>query len=161
MTDSLTQLYNRRKINETIKKSIETMKRNPSPLTLVIMDIDNFKSVNDTYGHLVGDEVLKALANILQKNVRNIDMIGRWGGEEFIIVLPQTPLEDAKVSMERLKHEINAFSFTDIGHITCSYGLCSVSTPNFEEKELITCADDALYEAKNSGKNKICTSILS
>ncbi|MEA1918389.1 MAG: GGDEF domain-containing protein [Campylobacterota bacterium] len=161
LTDPLTQLYNRRKIDETIKKSIETIQRNPSPLSLVIMDIDDFKSVNDTYGHLVGDEVLKALANILQKNIRNIDTLGRWGGEEFIIVLPHTPLEDAILSIERLQQEINTFNFKTVGQITCSYGLCSANTSEYKDQELITCADDALYEAKNSGKDKICTSILS
>ena len=156
ITDPLTQLFNRRKTDEVIQKSLDTMQRNPTPLSLIIFDIDDFKAVNDTYGHLIGDEVLQTLSQILKKNIRDIDTVGRWGGEEFIIVLPQTSKIDALKSLERLKNAINTCDFKTVGHITCSYGLCSMDHLKFNRDELITHADNALYNAKESGKNCIC-----
>ncbi len=155
LIDPLTKLYNRRKIDEVINQSLKSIQRNHLPLSLVIIDIDNFKSINDTYGHLVGDEVLKTLSKILQNTFRDVDSVGRWGGEEFIVILPETSLENAIIGIERLQNIINNYNFDIINHLSCSYGLCSIKESNLTQEEFIKYADDALYKAKNSGKNCI------
>jgi len=156
ITDPLTQLYNRRKIDDALAHTLKMINRSAKPLSLVILDIDNFKSVNDTYGHLIGDDVLKDVAKILKNTMRDIDTVGRWGGEEFIIILPETPLNEARISMERLRDHMNNHEFPAVGHISCSYGVCTVHSSQHNPQELITCADDALYEAKKTGKDRVC-----
>jgi diguanylate cyclase (GGDEF)-like protein len=155
LIDPLTKLFNRRKIDEVINNSLKSLQRNNFPLSLVILDIDNFKSINDTYGHLIGDEVLKTISKILKDTFRDVDSVGRWGGEEFIIILPETSLDNAKVSLERLRNTINNYNFDTVGHISCSYGLCTVKESILSQEEFIKYADDALYEAKKSGKDCI------
>ena len=155
ITDALTRLFNRRKMDEIITAEIAKTKRYRSALSLVILDIDDFKAINDTYGHMVGDEVLVALAGLLKNGLREVDSVGRWGGEEFVIVLPQTTLDEAAQSMERLRHTIGHYRFEGIKALSCSFGICNATHMDIHKRELITCADDALYKAKRSGKNRI------
>lgn len=119
-----------------------------------MLDLDKFKSVNDTYGHQAGDEVLKELALILKTNVRESDIVGRWGGEEFIIIAPNTNMEDAVKLAEKLREKISEFKFSFAGHKTGSFGVATYRVGD-DEKSLIKRADDALYHAKESGRNKV------
>ena len=155
ITDALTQLFNRRKMDEIISGEIEKVKRYETGLSLVILDIDDFKQINDTYGHPVGDEVLQELSKLLRQGIRHVDAVGRWGGEEFVIVLPRTSQNEATKIMERLAETIRTHDFPVIDKLCCSFGICTVTGTDFEKRHLITCADDALYRAKNGGKDRV------
>ncbi len=121
----------------------------------MILDLDHFKEINDSYGHPVGDMVLKEIAGILKNNVRGCDTAGRWGGEEFLIVLPQTDLYNAMAAAEKIRSVMEETEFSVAGHVTCSFGVASVRKDDDQDK-LLSRADKALYEAKNSGRNRVC-----
>lgn len=159
-TDTLTKLYNRGKMEEYIKKAFKRKRKLKSDLVVVMADIDDFKLINDTYGHHIGDEVLKSISNILSENTRTIDMVGRWGGEEFLMIFPDISLSNAMAMVARLKDKINTHSFSVNEEITCSFGVCNVVLDDFADEDAIIAADSALYRAKNEGKNKICTITL-
>jgi diguanylate cyclase (GGDEF)-like protein/PAS domain S-box-containing protein len=151
--DKLTGIYNRRMIDEFMKIEIAAIKRHPHELSMIMLDIDHFKSVNDTYGHQIGDIVLSKMAKMISENTRNSDIFGRWGGEEFIIICPDTSIEDAFILAEKLRNIINNFSFPEVGHKTISLGISDFKD-NDDAESLIKKADNALYKAKNSGRNK-------
>ena len=153
--DFLTKLYNRRKFDTLLQYEIEQINRYQGrEMSMIIIDIDNFKSINDTYGHDVGDEILKELAEILTKLSRNSDVVSRWGGEEFALNLTHTAIEDALFVAEKLRATIERHTFSNNLKITCSFGVSQFRTTD-KANDLFKRADKALYEAKNTGKNKV------
>uniref|UniRef100_UPI004047F794 diguanylate cyclase n=3 Tax=Aliarcobacter sp. TaxID=2321116 RepID=UPI004047F794 len=160
ITDSMTKLYNRRYFEETANNYFELAKRNESVVSLLMLDVDNFKHVNDTYGHKVGDIVLIELSNLLQNLTRKSDIVCRFGGEEFIILLSQTNIDTANIIAEKIRANIenHAIKLDKLNHlnITVSIGVSQVNI--LTDKNIEDCikrSDDALYKAKNSGKNKV------
>ena len=155
LVDELTQLANRRRINELLNSEIKRNKRYHSTFSIVIFDIDHFKIVNDTYGHLVGDDVLKGLANVATNLTRETETVGRWGGEEFVIILPQIDAKQAAIVAEKLRIAISKTAFETIEKtITCSFGVAEY-IENESLERLIERADCALYDAKESGRNQV------
>ncbi|NCD11753.1 MAG: diguanylate cyclase [Epsilonproteobacteria bacterium] len=155
ITDPLTGLYNRREIDETMRKEYENFLRYDISLSVCILDIDNFKHINDTYGHAIGDMVLIQLSEILKNNTRKTDTIGRWGGEEFLIIMPHTDMDEAFVNIKKIKQKINSFQFEEIGHLTCSFGMSEAQNKEESIEKLFIKTDENLYKAKNTGKDKI------
>ena len=160
ITDSLTGLYNRRHLETILKEEFKRTFRYKTPLTCMMIDIDHFKTVNDAFGHHAGDAVLKETAKIITENAREIDTVARWGGEEFIIIFPQTKKEEALQAASRILRIISEYNFPDIPgeRITVSIGTSSIPHPSLDidtEEKLIHTADCALYEAKRKGRNKI------
>lgn len=153
-TDTLTGLMNRAKIDEILALEIKRVQRFEYPLSFILVDIDHFKEVNDTYGHQSGDIILKEFATLLSKNIRETDFLGRWGGEEFLIVCPDTNAKGAFILAENLKKVVNLTLFSIIGHKTSSFG---VSEYVFGEciEESFKHVDDALYLAKKQGRNQV------
>lgn len=157
--DQLTGLYNRQKFHNVFTKEIRRSRRYTSPLSLILFDIDNFKSINDTFGHPVGDEILKTVASFASINLRETDTIVRWGGEEFIVLLPETCIETAANVAEKLREGIEELEFKTINEVvTVSFGI-STLRENDSEASFIDRADEALYEAKKTGKNKVIKEI--
>lgn len=157
ITDVLTGLYNRRRFHDVLVKEFERSKRYSTPLALIFMDIDHFKSVNDIYGHLMGDKVLVDLASNIRKNIREIDTAARYGGEEFTAILPSTTKEDAVHVAERMRISIEKHVFPDMQDrtITVSIGISGMPDKEIDtEDKLIRCADIALYRAKQTGRNR-------
>ncbi|MDN5078556.1 diguanylate cyclase [Aliarcobacter butzleri] len=153
--DKLTDIYNRRMIDQFLQVEIEIASRHNEELSLMIIDIDHFKHVNDNYGHLVGDIVLSQLSKIISDNLRNSDIFGRYGGEEFLIICPKTNKDGAFILAEKLRIIVNDFTFDEVGHKTVSIGIAEFQTDDTIET-LFKKADEALYEAKNSGRNRVC-----
>ncbi|MBM9519094.1 GGDEF domain-containing protein [Desulforhopalus vacuolatus] len=151
-TDVLTQLNNRMRLDEVMEYELKRVNRYSGTFSIILMDIDYFKKVNDTYGHLAGDEALKKMADILRKNFREIDTPGRWGGEEFLIILPQLDGIKACMIAERVRAAIETTVFPDIGIITCSFGITEYKAKDTIQK-LTKRVDDALYAAKELGRN--------
>ncbi len=158
-TDALTGLDNRRHLNERIEEMFQHAQRLNEPFSLVMVDLDKFKSVNDTYGHQVGDEVLKQLSAILKDEAREIDRVGRYGGEEFMLLLPGTVLDAAVTFAERLRKRIEGHTFTfPDGTLTrtASFGVSGWPHPKIDECDsLVRTADAALYVAKETGRNRV------
>lgn len=152
--DSLTGLYNRAKFLELYEASYEIMKQRENEMSLIISDIDNFKSINDGYGHNVGDKVIVEVSNILRETLRNIDIVCRWGGEEFVVLLPSVGLEGAMEIAHKLKDNINEAAIKQVQNITASFGVTEVRY-NDDIDSVIDRADRALYLAKASGKNYV------
>jgi diguanylate cyclase (GGDEF)-like protein len=160
-TDPMTKLYNRRFFLEASEKNLSLAKRDNEALSTIIMDIDNFKSINDTYGHEIGDEVIILLANRLNKLTRKSDISSRFGGEEFVILLPKTDLDGAFVIAEKIRKNIqdNNMQITEDINLkfTISLGISQVDLEHdYCVSECVNRADKALYEAKKSGKNRTC-----
>ncbi|MEE9334136.1 MAG: diguanylate cyclase [Granulosicoccaceae bacterium] len=160
ITDSLTQLYNRRYVDQVMRREAQRRNRYHDPLSVIMLDVDNFKQFNDTYGHDGGDRALKVVASALTSCVRNTDVVGRYGGEEFVVVLIKTPPHNARIFAERMRHEIESqvVKMGDgIGHITVSVGIAGIDANDeaIEGKALLINADDALYEAKKTGRNRV------
>lgn len=159
--DGLTQLYNRRYIMELFKKEFSKTIRYQSHLSLLMIDIDDFKRINDTHGHLSGDLVLKKLSTIIRANLRSVDLPGRYGGEEFIIILPETDKANAFSVGERIRARVQDQRFKTMNGepitVTVSLGLSDIHDLDNKtnELELIKAADSRLYKAKRSGKNKV------
>ena len=161
VTDSLTGLYNRRQIDTVLEAEWKKSQRYNHPVSCLMADIDFFKAVNDTFGHNAGDLVLVEIANIVKENVRDVDTVGRWGGEEFIAVLPYSNKDQGLIVAQRILQKISDHKFEQFPdrRITVSIGL-SCSSPALRTKEeLVDASDRALYEAKNKGRNRIecCT----
>ncbi len=152
--DELTKVFNRKKFNEVIEKEIQTSINKKTPLSVVMIDIDHFKSVNDTYGHLIGDETLKGLAEVVIDNVRGGDIFCRYGGEEFVLLMPKAPIAVAAMRMEHIRKAIEKHEFKGVKHITCSFGVAEYENEE-TSSSLIDRADQALYEAKKTGRNKV------
>ena len=153
-TDKLTGLSNRMKFDEVMRFSIDRAKRYNVSLSLILFDIDNFKRVNDVYGHVVGDYVLKIIADIGQGNIRQSDLFARWGGEEFMIIQPDIPQNDAIVLAERLRKEIENYDFENVGKVTASFGVTTFKEGDTADSFSIR-VDEALYSAKADGRNKV------
>jgi diguanylate cyclase (GGDEF)-like protein len=150
--DNLTQVSSRLKFMDFFNDSIQISKTFGQVFCLLMFDIDDFKKINDTYGHDYGDEVLIQVANCAKNTIRKNDLIARWGGEEFIIVLPMTDLKNAVVIAHKIRKAINRLRFTQKGQVSCSFGV--VLYKNEETREgVFKRLDDLLYEAKRSGKN--------
>lgn len=153
--DELTKLFNRRKIMDILKTEIERAQRYSFELSIIMADIDFFKKINDKYGHKMGDITLKKVSNILKNSLRKVDYVGRFGGEEFLIISPQTSSKNAITLAERIKNILNSLSIEGIEEkITLSFGISSYRD-NLSLDELIQEADIALYESKNKGRNCI------
>lgn len=159
ITDSLTGLYNRRHLEDRLREMFEHSQRLHEPMSCALFDLDHFKSVNDTYGHQVGDEVLIQLAEILKLSAREIDRVGRFGGEEFMTLLPGTVLDAAVTYAERTRVDVERHIFTYEGGTlrrTISCGVAGWPHPRVNHRDhLVKAADDALYIAKRLGRNRV------
>jgi diguanylate cyclase (GGDEF)-like protein/PAS domain S-box-containing protein len=149
-TDKLTGAYNRTKSAEIIKQEMERFRRFGRPLSIIVCDIDKFKKVNDTYGHVEGDNVLKSLSEIVMNNIRSIDFLVRWGGEEFFIICTDTDRENALILANRIKEALAGHVFDKVGTVSVSFGLTQVIAGDVEDSFLKR-ADDAMYAAKAKG----------
>jgi diguanylate cyclase (GGDEF)-like protein len=149
--DPLTRIFNRRGI---LKRYAELSAGAPVPLGVILIDIDRFKLLNDNFGHNYGDEVLSSIAALIRRNVRAGDTIGRWGGEEFLILCPGFDAEEAMAMAENIRGRIEHFHFGDCERVTASFGVhwCPASGPDLSE--LVSLADVALYTAKAQGRNR-------
>ncbi|PHR54210.1 MAG: hypothetical protein COA44_13855 [Arcobacter sp.] len=156
-TDQLTKLSNRRCLDENLSHEIKRAIRYETDLCVILIDIDYFKKVNDSYGHPQGDEVLKKVAQILRENSREVDTVGRWGGEEFLIILSQVDLEQATSMCEKLRQKIKAHDFGLKDPITASFGVTKLHIMD-DEHSLLSRVDSNLYEAKDNGRDKIIAS---
>lgn len=158
-TDPLTGAFNRRHFEERAEVEVSLTLRHGAPLSLIIFDIDYFKKINDRFGHHGGDEVLVRLTELTLQNLRSSDVLARWGGEEFIILLPQCDAEEAQKVAEKLRLSIAEQVFGQVGNITCSFGVAEVSPGDLLDS-WVNRADQALYQAKNSGRNTVCVADL-
>lgn len=152
--DSLTGLANRRYTELMLEEEIKYAQRYDTPLSVIIFDVDNFKSVNDTYGHNIGDAILSRLAELIQNNSRGSDVLGRWGGEEFLIASPHASLQDALLMSERLAEKLRETDFETVGRVSASFGVATLG-PGDSTTTLIQRADAALYQAKKLGKDRV------
>jgi two-component system cell cycle response regulator len=161
-TDALTRLLNRRALLDRLSVEVDRARRFKQQLSLLMVDLDHFKAVNDQHGHLVGDDMLRQMGTLLASAVRTIDVVARYGGEEFVLILPETSIEGAAVFGERLREKVNEHAF-DLGvesslHLTCSVGVATFPSPRVASTEdLFARADEALYRAKSGGRNQVCT----
>ena len=153
-TDQLTAAYNRHKFLELYEIESERARRFNEKFSMILIDIDNFKSVNDLYGHDVGDEILKRLVNILTLHSRKIDIVSRWGGEEFLLLSPQTDANEIKTVAEKIRGIVQNSRFEKVEHITISLGI-STFGENDTFQDIFKRVDRSVYIAKNSGKNKV------
>ena len=156
-TDSLTGLYNRRRMQELLEQQTAMFTRNRSVFTLIFVDIDHFKKFNDTYGHFCGDYVLSEAASFMKKNLRMGDVIARWGGEEFLIMLPDTDINGARIMAEKIRKAIASEHFHLAGKnfsVTMTFGLAQHEI-NSSIEDSLKQADNALYEDKKTGRNRV------
>ena len=158
LVDPLTGLYNRRHLDGNLEREFMRAKRYDSDLSLAVIDIDFFKKINDTYGHICGDHVLKEAAYLILESFRKTDIVFRYGGEEFVVLLTETPLESAQIALERLRKSIENYPFkfrNENLKITVSIGAAGVSEDINSGSELLDLADKSLYTAKESGRNRL------
>lgn len=163
ITDSLMQIYNRRYFHTRLDQEIKRSERYKHHLSLLMLDIDHFKNINDVHGHQIGDEVLVGIAFILKLNVRTIDVIARYGGEEIVVILPETDKKGAFTTAEKIRKGIENHSFDPTSgekfSVTVSFGVSSLEMIKDKavdkSKRIIKLADDALYKAKNEGRNRV------
>jgi diguanylate cyclase (GGDEF)-like protein len=158
--DTLTSLFNRRHFEERLSAETQKAFESESNLSMIMVDIDHFKKVNDTFGHDGGDKVLREIASLLKNSVRQHDTVARYGGEEFVLLLPGAPLDPTNMVAERIRRSVENTSF-DMGqtqiHITISLGISNFPIHRMKSKEeLVKMADLALYEAKEGGRNRVC-----
>lgn len=154
-TDPLTLISNRRDLIEKINQEQMRFERNGKPFVIIIADIDNFKLVNDEYGHDAGDFILQSVAQLIRSSLRTQDVVGRWGGEEFLLILPETDLRGGRKLAEKLRKTIETTPFVygkNLLHITITSGVSVYNVPQ-EIKKIIKRSDEAMYEGKNKGKN--------
>ncbi len=152
-TDDLTQTYNRAMLNKQLDIEIDKAKGQGLNLSMIVIDIDHFKQVNDQHGHLVGDEILIGLSDLVKKHIRANDIFARWGGEEFVLLLPDTDIVGAGTLAENLRVIIESYKFAEGVMLTCSFGVASMNDK--DEMSLFRKADTALYKAKLSGRNRV------
>ncbi|MGN2391618.1 GGDEF domain-containing protein [Pelomicrobium sp. G1] len=163
ITDPLTQVHNRRYLDHRLGVEIAKARRYHTPLSILLLDIDHFKALNDRYGHPAGDQVLDQLAREISCAARAADVVGRYGGEEFLIIAPDTPLSDVVTLAERLRSVIAARCFTVVDmegalqeiRVTASIGAAALDKGMNEAQELIRAADQQLYQAKGQGRNRV------
>ncbi len=152
--DYLTKINNRRSIQTILQKEFRRSKRYQRPLSVMILDLDDFKKINDTYGHNIGDKTLRDLVKVVLSNIRESDHFGRWGGEEFILVATETSLEDAMTLAEKIRQSVKAHKFSDAYDVTCSIGVAQYRDEE-DADHLVHHADTALYKAKEEGKDRV------
>jgi diguanylate cyclase (GGDEF)-like protein len=156
-TDSLTRLANRRFFIDLLDKAMAFSKRHEQALSVIMADLDNFKSINDTYGHQAGDQVLAAFGQVMQASIRQEDLAARFGGEEFILMLPGTTIEDATILAERLRESLENLAFPPLKtRVTASFGIAQYR-PDDTIETLVKRADEGLYAAKAAGRNRVMT----
>lgn len=158
VTDELTRLYNRRYFQQVLQAEFKRARRFKRPLSLILIDVDYFKKFNDQEGHLKGDERLKQLSELLLQNIREVDTLARFGGEEFVILLPDTSLEAATGVAEKLRTLVakEGSSFSSLLPLTISAGVSTLQDSIVNIEDLIDQADQALYQAKKEGRNRVC-----
>jgi diguanylate cyclase (GGDEF)-like protein len=153
-TDALTGIANRAELAEALDREFNGTQRHAVSLSAIIFDIDHFKVVNDTYGHPAGDAVLTTLTRLVARHVRDLDTFGRYGGEEFLLIAPQTSADEAVLLAERLRADIESHRFPAAGSLTCSFGVAA-NIPGDTPETLVARADTALYAAKQTGRNRV------
>jgi diguanylate cyclase (GGDEF)-like protein len=153
-TDHLTKISNRKSIEKLLKEELKRANRYQRPLSLIMLDVDDFKKINDTFGHSGGDKVLRQLSRIISSAIRDTDHFGRWGGEEFIIVTTETPLENALHLCEKIRTLLSTAKFEGDQKVSCSIGVAPYRHGDDYDR-LLSNADLAMYEAKNSGKDRV------
>lgn len=156
VTDKLTGINNRLKLDQQLEDIFHLTRRYHQCFSIILIDIDYFKSINDDYGHLVGDYALKSLAKILNSNIREVDTLGRWGGEEFLIICPEQSIEGGQSMAEKLRIIVEQYPFDYFSHLSCSFGVATYAGETNLDA-LLKRADKALYKAKVQGRNQICT----
>lgn len=154
-TDHLTGLANRRRFERQLEREVARTARHGRPFSLITIDIDHFKQVNDTYGHEAGDEAIKTLARVLQQGTRGIDLAARIGGEEFAVILTETNLSGAVEVAERLRVTLKSTEIQSVGQIAASFGVAECPSQAETARELVARADAALYEAKREGRDRV------
>jgi len=152
--DGLTGIYNRTKFNEFLSYELERVKRTSHSFSCILLDIDHFKNFNDTFGHLIGDEILITLATTVQKQIRTTDKFARWGGEEFTILLVDTTPKEAILIAEKVRKKIEEIVHPIAGSISASFGVTGFREGD-EINSIFKRCDDALYKAKESGRNRV------
>jgi len=160
MMDGLTGLGNRREFDSRLAMELARTARSDMPLSLALLDLDHFKRINDTWGHLAGDRVLAEVGRILRESTREYDVSTRYGGEEFALILPDTRLQDAATLMDRLRDKIEKHVFAVEGaeiRLTASVGLAAAGTGAADAEQMVRAADEALYAAKHQGRNRVVT----
>ncbi|MBZ4688662.1 MAG: hypothetical protein PWQ96_2098, partial [Clostridia bacterium] len=150
--DPLTNAYNRRFFRQKLEEEIERAKRNGSKFSLIMLDIDHFKSINDRFGHNAGDLVLKSVTEMIKNRIRKIDTLARWGGEEFVILLPDTTVNNAARLAEELREKLSQMDIPGVGRVTASFGVAEYC-PGENVDSLVNKADNMMYEAKAAGRN--------
>ena len=156
ITDNLTKLYNRVKLDKSLQEEMNRSLRYNTNFSIILLDIDYFKKVNDNFGHQIGDEVLIESAQVLSKNIRNVDILGRWGGEEFLVICPETKIEDAIKVASHIKEAIKLHKFTTYPNtVTMSLGVASFNKDIKNVDNIILNADKALYQAKEEGRDRV------
>lgn len=155
-TDTLTGIANRREFSRVAEAETDRAKRYGTPLSLLMYDLDHFKRVNDTFGHDTGDDVLRAVTAVVMANIRTVDVAARWGGEEFLVLMPQSDLAAAKAAAEKLRQAIERHRFDKVGTVTVSFGVTQF-VPQDDLNVLLKRVDDALYRAKENGRNRVET----
>jgi diguanylate cyclase (GGDEF)-like protein len=154
-TDPLTKINNRSALDGALFNEMQRFERYGTPCSILMIDIDHFKKINDRYGHLIGDKVLIEVVKVLRDAIRLSDIPGRWGGEEFVVVCPNTDLESGKVVAERIRDRISHHEFDGVGHVTVSIGVSAFEIGESLE-QTIQKADELLYKAKSEGRNRVC-----
>ena len=160
VTDPLTGLHSRQYLSADLTKRLALSQRNSRTFSIALLDIDHFKRINDTFGHLVGDRVLRRLAASLQEAMRESDLVARYGGEEFVIVMPDTAIDAAEIAAERVRAHVEALELEELGgdRLTVSLGITEWIVTDPDVATLIDRADKAMYSAKNAGRNKVARS---
>lgn len=153
-TDGLTGIHNRMKVELLMTAEVLRSKRYGRLLSVLLIDVDHFKQVNDNYGHSIGDSVLRDVAAVLNDNIREADILGRWGGEEFLIVAPETDTDGALRFGEKLREAVERHRFIKDIRITISIGVATLMEGEWED-DMVRRADEAMYQAKESGRNRI------
>ena len=154
-TDRLTGIWNRLYFEDAASMEIERVSRHDEPLSLLIFDIDHFKQINDTHGHLIGDQVLIELTRRVGRQLRSNDVLARWGGEEFVVMLPYCDATQALAVAEKLRALMQAQPFDQVGQVTSSFGVADFRPGDGLDRWLKR-ADDGLYAAKTAGRNRVC-----
>jgi len=154
ITDGLTGILNRQEFGRLLEKEMARASRYASPLSLIMYDLDHFKRINDRFGHNAGDDVLKTVAGLVGECLRDTDLHGRWGGEEFMVLLPETGLAAAGKVAEKLRLAIADHRFEGLGGVTASFGVAEM-VPGEDSRSLAQRVDEALYRAKALGRNRV------
>ena len=156
LTDALTGCYNRRSFEMQLDREMQVAKRQHQPLSLIMLDLDRFKQLNDSVGHDAGDAALRKLADCFRQELRGVDSAARFGGDEFALILPQAYSEGAQIVAERLRARIEEIHIPGFGNLSASIGIATFPAHGSSRSDLVIAADAALYSAKRAGRNRVC-----